>query len=193
MINQLLGMIGLRVAIVRYHCGGWPEEVNTCLLNSYMVYLLPKLSLGYQQHSFRLLLLRIYIHTTGIIHHCNHSIIYTGEIGFVHDYPLAPLVCPLPLTWNPPCCDRIRPPLSRVARKLTPFISLTCPCGPSPEIPTPWGFSRPKYTFIRTTLQTQPICSCTAMIDILPDIASLLSMDPFLTKTGPLPSLNLTA
>ncbi len=24
---------------VRYHCGGWPKEVNTCFLNSYMVYL----------------------------------------------------------------------------------------------------------------------------------------------------------
>jgi hypothetical protein len=24
--------------LVRYHCGGWPEEVNTCFLNSYMVY-----------------------------------------------------------------------------------------------------------------------------------------------------------
>jgi hypothetical protein len=24
---------------VRYHCGGWPEEVNTCFLNSYMFYL----------------------------------------------------------------------------------------------------------------------------------------------------------
>ncbi len=24
---------------VRYHCGGWPEEVNSCFLNSYMVYL----------------------------------------------------------------------------------------------------------------------------------------------------------
>ncbi len=30
--------VGSRVP-VRYHCGGWPEEVNTCLLNSYMVYL----------------------------------------------------------------------------------------------------------------------------------------------------------
>jgi hypothetical protein len=27
------------VGVVRYHCGGWPEEVNTCFLNSYMVYL----------------------------------------------------------------------------------------------------------------------------------------------------------
>ncbi len=27
------------VHTVRYHCGGWPEEVNTCFLNSYMVYL----------------------------------------------------------------------------------------------------------------------------------------------------------
>ncbi len=25
--------------IVRYHCGGWSEEVNSCILNSYMVYL----------------------------------------------------------------------------------------------------------------------------------------------------------
>ncbi len=24
---------------VRFHCGGWPEEVNSCFLNSYMVYL----------------------------------------------------------------------------------------------------------------------------------------------------------
>ncbi len=106
----------------------------------------------------------MHIYTTGIIHHCNHSITYTNEIGYVHDYPLAPLtllICPFPLTWNPPCCDRIRPPLSRVARKLTPLISLTCPCGPSPEIPTPWGFSSPKYTFIRTTLRTQPICLLT--------------------------------
>ncbi len=29
----------LTICSVRYHCGGWPEEVNTCLLNSYMVYL----------------------------------------------------------------------------------------------------------------------------------------------------------
>jgi hypothetical protein len=27
------------IITVRYHCGGWPEEVNTCFLNSYMVYL----------------------------------------------------------------------------------------------------------------------------------------------------------
>jgi hypothetical protein len=25
--------------LVHYHCGGWPEEVNSCVLNSYMVYL----------------------------------------------------------------------------------------------------------------------------------------------------------
>jgi hypothetical protein len=29
----------VQVMVVRYHCGGWPEEVNTCFLNSYMVYL----------------------------------------------------------------------------------------------------------------------------------------------------------
>ncbi len=35
--------------------------------------------------------------------------------------PFAPLCSLLP-TWNPPCCDRIRPPQSQVARKLiSPF------------------------------------------------------------------------
>ncbi len=37
-------------------------------------------------------------------------------------FPFAPLCSPFYpplLTWNPPCCDRIRPPRSQVARKLT--------------------------------------------------------------------------
>ncbi len=25
--------------IVRYHCGGWSVDINSCILNSYMVYL----------------------------------------------------------------------------------------------------------------------------------------------------------
>jgi hypothetical protein len=28
-----------KLPIVPNHDGGWPEEVNTCFLNSYMVYL----------------------------------------------------------------------------------------------------------------------------------------------------------
>jgi hypothetical protein len=37
---------------------------------------------------------------------------------------LLPIRLPL-LTWNPPCCDRIRPPRSQVARKLIfPFPPL---------------------------------------------------------------------
>ncbi len=28
-----------RMVGVRYHCGGWSEEVNPCILISYMVYL----------------------------------------------------------------------------------------------------------------------------------------------------------
>jgi hypothetical protein len=27
------------IRLVRYHCGGRSEEVNSCVLNSYMVYL----------------------------------------------------------------------------------------------------------------------------------------------------------
>jgi hypothetical protein len=33
------GSKGVKGVSVRYHCGGWSEEVNSCILNSYMVYL----------------------------------------------------------------------------------------------------------------------------------------------------------
>jgi hypothetical protein len=49
--------------------------------------------------------------------------------------PLFPLL-PFPLTWNPPSCDRIRPPLLWVARKLTLAF-------PSPAHLDPYPKSRP--------------------------------------------------
>jgi hypothetical protein len=53
-------------SFVRYHCGGWSEEVNSCILIlSYMIYLLPKHSLGYQLHSYPTLL---YTHNQIIIY-----------------------------------------------------------------------------------------------------------------------------
>jgi hypothetical protein len=71
-----------------------------------------------------------------------------------------PFCSPVQLTWKPPCCDRIRPPRSRVARKLTsPFSSLVHI--PPAKNPDPPGFSRSKYTFIRTTLRTRPTSSRT--------------------------------
>jgi hypothetical protein len=54
--------------------------------------------------------------------------------------PLFPLYVPFPLTWNPPCCDRICPPLSRVAHKLT--LSF-----PSPAHVAPHPKSRPPGVF----------------------------------------------
>jgi hypothetical protein len=57
--------------------------------------------------------------------------------------PLLPLF-PFPLTWNPPYCDRIRPPLPWVAHKLTPEFPSSAHLAPLPEIPTPWGFPDPK-------------------------------------------------
>jgi hypothetical protein len=39
----------------------------------------------------------MHIYTTGIIHCCNHSVIYMGETDYVHDYPLAPLAPLVPL------------------------------------------------------------------------------------------------
>jgi hypothetical protein len=49
--------------------------------------------------------------------------------------PLLPLF-PFPLTWNPPSCGRIRPPLLWVARKLTPAF-------PSPAHLAPYPKTRP--------------------------------------------------
>ncbi len=37
--SAILMAARLRTSSVRYHCGGWSEEVNSCILNSYMVYL----------------------------------------------------------------------------------------------------------------------------------------------------------
>jgi hypothetical protein len=63
------------------HDGGQPMEVNACILTTHMVYLKPKQSLGYQQHSFRLLLL--YMHNwyhssiSGILYVHGHKLQFT--------------------------------------------------------------------------------------------------------------------
>ncbi len=60
---------------------------------------------------------------------------------FLHSL-LLPIRLPF-LTWNPPCCDRIRPPRSQVARKLIfPFPSPGS-YTPHSKIPTPRGFPDP--------------------------------------------------
>ncbi len=54
--------------------------------------------------------------------------------------PLASLLGPLQLTWNPPCRDRIRPPRSQVARKLAPLFPFPGSYTPLPKILTPRVF-----------------------------------------------------
>ncbi len=56
--------------------------------------------------------------------------------------PLLPLF-PFPLTWNPPSCDRIRPPRSPFACKLNSPSPCPCSLTPHSEIPTPQGFPPP--------------------------------------------------
>ncbi len=60
---------------------------------------------------------------------------------FLHSL-LLPIRLPL-LTWNPPCCDRIRPPRSQVARKLIFPLPSPCSYTPHSKIPTPRGFLDP--------------------------------------------------
>ncbi len=86
-------------------------------------------------------------YTTGVIQRYRHSLcprVCYSELQinplvlcfpFLHSL-LLPIRFPL-LTWSPPCCDRIRPPCSQVARKLIfPFPSL-CSYTPHPKISTP--------------------------------------------------------
>jgi hypothetical protein len=66
---------------------------------------------------------------------CYRAIPLLFAFSFLHSV-LLPICLPL-LTWNPPCCDRIRPPRSQVARKLIfPFPS-PCSYTPHSKIPTP--------------------------------------------------------
>ncbi len=80
-------------------------------------------------------------------------------------FPFCP-ICPLLLTWNPPCCDRICPPYPQVARKLTlPFPSPGS-YTPHSKIPIPRSFPTPNIctcTFIRTTMRTQLTRSSTVL------------------------------
>jgi hypothetical protein len=63
--------------------------------------------------------------------------------AFPFPIPFYSLFVSLSLTWNPPCCDRIRPPRSQVARKLIfPFPSPYL-YTPHSEILTPRGFPDP--------------------------------------------------
>ncbi len=68
---------------------------------------------------------------------------------------------PLLLTWNPPSCDRNRPPQSQVACKLTPLVPHMAPVPSLPKFQPLLGFPGPNEHLIRATLRTQPSCSRT--------------------------------
>jgi hypothetical protein len=125
------------IVIVRYHCGGRPTEVNAC---------------DYY-----------YVHTQlAPFNHYKHSFIYTNTDYNVHAaFPLLcclplriPLYDSLPLTWNPPCCDRIRPPRSPIACKLNSPILCPCSLATHSKIFDPPRFLTSKYTLIRTVSRT---------------------------------------
>jgi hypothetical protein len=87
--------------------------------------------------------------------HIHTIIMYTISLRIYWRFPLAlylPLLIPFCslsrfplLSWNPPCCDRIRPPWSQVARKLIfsfPSLPICSPSVSHSEIPTPCGFPK---------------------------------------------------
>jgi hypothetical protein len=66
------------------------------------------------------------MYTTQITIYMAHSPCFPYLPLLIPLAPLTPLSGPPLLTWNPPSCDRIRPPRSQVACKLTPPIP-PCP------------------------------------------------------------------
>jgi hypothetical protein len=92
-------------------------------------------------------------------------------------FPLCSPFCSLLLTWNPPCCDRIRPPWSQVARKLispssTPSHSLPIPnsqypgylCAPLWRLQDS-GFSCPEQERSADREQMDRICRAQVRLD----------------------------
>jgi hypothetical protein len=114
--------------IVRYHCGEWSEEVNSCILIiSYMVYLEPKHSLGYYYVHIRQLLLSTY--TTGIIQTLQAFIMYMNILQCNHRATPLLSAFPFPILFCSPFISLSLlgtllavigscPPHSQVARKL---------------------------------------------------------------------------
>jgi hypothetical protein len=100
--------------------------------------------------------------TTGIHLHIYTNINYNVHGAFPLLYciplliPLAPLSNPLSLTWNTPCYDRIRPPRSQVACKLTSPFSTLSPTLPPPNSQNP-GYQR----LTKTTLRIRHLLSGT--------------------------------
>jgi hypothetical protein len=99
------------------------------------------------------------MHTTGIIQSLQAFFyVHVYRLQYIWRIPLAfllPLLIPfcslsnpLLLTWNPPRCDRICPPRSQVACKLTP-LSQPFPQSLPPQIPRTQTTQRLTETTLR--------------------------------------------
>jgi hypothetical protein len=96
-----------------------------------------------------------YIHEHNLYVHSAFPLLYYLPLLI----PFAPLSNPPSLTWNPPCCDRIRPPRSQVACKLTsPFSTL------SPTLPPPISQNPGYQRLTETTLRIRHLLSGTVPI-----------------------------
>ncbi len=104
------------------------------------------------------------MYTTGIIQRLRHSLCTRTQItmyNYTRRIPLAfispcwfPFASPwspfsaLLLTWNPPSCDRIRPPRSQVACKLTSLDPTLSPNPPPPNSQNP-SYPAPHWDDLR--------------------------------------------
>jgi hypothetical protein len=102
-------------------------------------------------------------------------------------FPFSPPLCPLLLTWNPPSCDRNRPPRSQVACKLTPPLdpplTQTLPLQ-IPRTPTAPRLTKTTSGIFRLLL-SGTVCTCTFMyIHVQPNICNRKSTYALIVQYG---------
>jgi hypothetical protein len=130
----------------------------------------------------------------GILYIHEHRLQYTWRIPLAFfspcRFPFVSLSNPLLLTWNPPSCDRIRPPRSQVACKLTspvpPFTqTLPPPNSQNPNLPSA-SLRRPQEEsgiFCPEHSPPEVVAGCCGILNSseihLPDSANLPHLSSF--------------
>jgi hypothetical protein len=118
-----------------------------------------------------------------------HGLQYTWRIPLAFCLPLPiPLCSPfyplyLLLTWNPPSCDRIRPPQSQVACKLTSPVPTLSPNPPPSKFPEP---QLPSASLRRPQELSGVFCPEHSPLEVVCDLVTCPSSSRW-PSTSPLP------
>jgi hypothetical protein len=110
------------------------------------------------RHSFIVIYVTAFIHTTGIFHHFSHSTTYTDQTSIIYLHMHIPLaITPIPLlTWHPPVVTGIVHLGPRLSVNCSPLFPIAPLCPPL-QNPNPFsGFPEPNVYLIKVRLNPLP-------------------------------------